>query len=185
MVAAIVNLEGKQVIGWYGAGVYHPSTGNSSLVKSNGAGLNNIIGRAELVASIAAAPTHDHTHIATDSLTLLHQIRKQMLYPKKHRHHVQGDILRILSNTIRNSQSHIFLYTSKLKSHAQAGIAGNECADDALLAKNQACHSNCLPAETTIRIAGPGGNPFFDTTWLALKIINQQGSSTGAPPCAC
>ena len=49
-----------------------------------------------------------------------------MLYPEKHhRHHVHGDILKILSNTIRNSQSHIFLY--KFKFHA--GIAGNECAD--------------------------------------------------------
>jgi hypothetical protein len=144
------------------------------LVEPNGAGLTNTIGRAEL-AAIAAALTHDHTHIATDSLTSLHRIRKQMLYPEKHRHYVQGVILRILSNTIPNSQSHIFLY--KVKSHA--GIAGNECADT--LAKYQACHSSSLPAETTIRITGPGGNPFFDTTWLALEEVNQQGTSTEAP----
>jgi hypothetical protein len=81
--------EGKQAIG---TGVYHPSTGNSSLVEPNGAGLNNTIGRAEL-AAIAAALTHDHTHIATDSLTSLHQIRKQMLYPEKHRHHVQFSLI--------------------------------------------------------------------------------------------
>jgi len=80
--------EGKTVIG---AGVYHPSLGNSHLVEPNGAGINNTIGRAEL-AAIAAAITHDHTQIATDSLTSLHQIRKQLLYPEKHRHHVQGDL---------------------------------------------------------------------------------------------
>jgi len=93
------------------------------------------------------------SHIATDSLTSLHQIRKQLLYPEKHRHHVQGGILKILSITIRNSQSHIFFY--KLKSHT--GSAGNECAD--ALTKHQACHGNSLPAVTTIRTAGPGGNP--------------------------
>jgi hypothetical protein len=97
-----------------------------------------------------------------------------MLYPEKHRHQAQGDILKILSNTICNSQSHIFLY--KVKSHA--GIAGNECAD--ALAKYQACHSNSLPADTAIRTAGPGDNPFLDTTWLAFEEVNQQGSSTEA-----
>jgi len=81
MVAAI-SRGGKTSIG---AGVYHPSLGNS--------GITNTIGRAEL-AAIAAANTHDHTHFATDSLTSLNQIRKQLLYPEKHRHHVQGDILK-------------------------------------------------------------------------------------------
>jgi len=46
-------------------------------------------------------------HIATDSLTSLHQIRKLLLYLEKHRNHVQGDILKVFFNTIRNSQSHI------------------------------------------------------------------------------
>jgi hypothetical protein len=59
------------------------------------------MGRAEL-AAIAAALIHDHTHIAKDSLTSLHQILKQVLYPEKHHHHVQGDIVNFLSNTIRN-----------------------------------------------------------------------------------
>ncbi len=164
--------EGKTFIG---AGVYHPSSGNSNLVEPNGAGITNTKRRAEL-AAIAAAITHDHIHVATDSLTSLHQIRKQLLYPEKHCHHVQGDIIKILSNFIHKSQSHIFLY--KVKSHA--GIAGNECAD--ALAKYQACHGDSLPAETTIRTAGPGGNPFFDISWLAVEeVINQQGSGTEAP----
>ncbi len=112
--------EGKTSVG---AGVYHPGSGNSSLVEPNGAGITNTIGRAEL-AAIAAAITHDHTHTATDSLISLHQIRKQLLCPEKNRHHVQGDLLKILSITIRNS-SHIFLYKAKF----HAVIAGNECAD--------------------------------------------------------
>jgi len=85
---------GKTVIG---AGVYHPSLGNSNLVEPNGAGITNIIGRADLAAT-AAAITHDHIHIAADSHTSLHQIRKQLFYPEKHRHRVQGDILKVLSN---------------------------------------------------------------------------------------
>ncbi len=99
-----------------GAGVYHPSSGNSNFVKPNGAGITNTMGRAELTAIAAAIIvmiTHDHIHIATGSLTSLHQIRKQLLYPEKH---VQGDILTILSSTIQNSQYHVFLY--KVKSHA-------------------------------------------------------------------
>ncbi len=88
MVAAISKK--KQ---FFGEGVYHPSLGNSNLVELNGAGITNTIGRAEL-AAIVAAITHDHTHIATDSLTSLHHIRKQLLYPEKHRHHFQGDLFK-------------------------------------------------------------------------------------------
>jgi len=142
------------------------------LVEPNDASTTNTIGRGEL-AAIAAAITHNRTYIATDSLTSLHQIRKQLLYPEKHRHHVQGEIL--IPKTICSLKSHIFLY--KAKSHA--GIARNECAD--ALAKHQACHGNSLPAEMTIRNAGPGGNPFFDISWLAVEEANQQGSDTEAP----
>jgi len=74
--------EGKTLIMAEG---YHPSSGNFNLVEPNGAGINNTIERAKLAAS-AAANTHDHIHIATDSLTSLQQIRKQLLYPEKHRH---------------------------------------------------------------------------------------------------
>jgi len=58
----------------------------------------------------------------------------------------------------------VFLCTVKF----HAGIAGNACTD--ALARYQACHGNSLLAETTIRTASPGGNPFFDITWLAVKL---------------
>jgi len=49
--------------------------------------------------------------------------------------------------------------------------------------KYQACHGNSLQAEITIQIVGPGGNPFFDISWLAVEQleVNQQGSDTEAP----
>jgi len=52
---------------------------------------------------------------------------------------------------------------------------------DTLSTEYQACHGNSLPAETTIHTAGPGGNPFFDTSWLAVEEVNQQESGTVAP----
>eukprot|EP00983_Pelagomonas_calceolata_P075533 1153057-Pelagomonas_calceolata.AAC.2 len=101
------------------------------LVEPNRAGITTTIGRDEL-AAIAAALTHEHTQVATDSLSSLHQLRKQILYPKKHRHQVQGDVLKTILNLACTSQGHIYFY--KVKSHA--GIAGNECADK--IAKYQA-----------------------------------------------
>ncbi len=70
----------------------------------------------------------------------------------------------ILSITLNPT---FFLY--EVKSHA--GIARNECAN--ALAKYQACHGNSLPAETIIRTAGPGGNPFSDISWSAAEEVNQ------------
>ncbi len=53
-----------------------------NLVEPNSAGITDTIGRAEL-AAIASAIFHDHIHIATDSITSLHQIRKLL----NHTHH--------------------------------------------------------------------------------------------------
>jgi len=47
-------------------------------------GITNTINRAEL-AAITAAILHGHSHIATDSLSSLHQIREHLLY-----HELQG-----------------------------------------------------------------------------------------------
>eukprot|EP00983_Pelagomonas_calceolata_P004844 158263-Pelagomonas_calceolata.AAC.1 len=67
-----------------------------NLVEPYGAGITNTIGRSQL-AAIGATLTHDYTHIATDSFSSLHQLRKQILYPEKHRHHLQGDVLKRIS----------------------------------------------------------------------------------------
>eukprot|EP00983_Pelagomonas_calceolata_P001501 50288-Pelagomonas_calceolata.AAC.1 len=63
-----------------GAGVYCPLTDSRSFVEPDGAGVTNTICRAKL-AAIAAAITHSYAHIASDCLTSLHQIRKQLIYP--------------------------------------------------------------------------------------------------------
>jgi len=76
------------------AGTYHPATSPPSFVEPNGMGITNSINRTEL-AAITAAILHCHSHIATDSLSSLHLIRKHLLYPELHRHHVQGVILKI------------------------------------------------------------------------------------------
>ncbi len=79
--------QGKQVTG---AGTYHPATSTPRFVEPNGMGITSTINRAE-PAAITAAILHGHSHIATDSLSSLHQIRKHLLYPELHRHHIQGD----------------------------------------------------------------------------------------------
>eukprot|EP00983_Pelagomonas_calceolata_P023279 733540-Pelagomonas_calceolata.AAC.1 len=107
--------------------------------------------------------TNTHIHVATDSLSSLHRLRKRVLYPEKHRHHVQGDVSKTISNLARTSQGHIFFY--KVKSHA--GIAGNECAET--IAKYQATFKDYNLTGTGISSAGPGGNPFYNVAWLARK----------------
>jgi len=118
-------------------------------------GITNTIGRAELAAVIAAI-LHGHSYIVIDSLSSLHQIRNHLLYPELHHHHLQGDTLKILKQTICNSPNPVHLF--KVKSHA--GIAGNECAD--AVAKYQATQVDTSHADTGKPCAGIGGNPFHD-----------------------
>jgi hypothetical protein len=65
--------EGQDI----GSGVYHPHLNISHYVNPRGAGITNTISRAEL-AAIAAAIIHGYSHIATDSLTSIHQIKTQL-----------------------------------------------------------------------------------------------------------
>ena len=89
-----------------------------------GVGITNIILHAELAAA-AAAIIHGYSHIATGSLTSMHQIKKQLSHPNLHRHHIQGDFLQCISKATHQSLSPI--HFSNVKSHA--GILGNEYAD--------------------------------------------------------
>jgi len=98
-----------------GSGVYHPHFNVSHYVNPKGMGITNTISRAEL-AAIAAAVIHGYSHIATDSLTSLHQFKKQLSHPNLHRHHIQGDVLQSIAKAIRQSPSPIHFF--KVKSHA-------------------------------------------------------------------
>ena len=123
-------------------------------------GITNIIPHAELAAT-AAAIIHGYSHIATDSLTSLHQNKKQLSHPNLHRHHIQGDILQSIAKAIRQSPSPIHFF--KVKSHA--GITNNEHAD--VLAKKSATTLSDIAA-------GPDGNPFYNIHWLAKEGIENQ-----------
>jgi hypothetical protein len=74
-----------------------------------GMGITNTISRAEL-AAISAAVIHGYSHIATDSLESLHQIKKQLSHPNLHRHHIQGDVLQSIAKAIRQSPSPIYVF---------------------------------------------------------------------------
>jgi len=143
-----------------GADTYHPATSTPSFVEPCSMGFTNTINRAEL-AAITAAILHGHSHIATDSLSSLHQIRKHLLYHELHRHHAQRDIWKILMQIIHNSSNPVHQF--KVKS--RAGIAGNECAD--VVAKYQATQIDANLAETGMPCAGIKGNPFHDIIWVA------------------
>jgi len=145
-----------------GAGTYHPATSTPSCVEPISMSITSTINRAEL-AAITAAILHRHSRFATDSLSSLHQIRKYLLYPELHRHHVQGDIFKILMQVIRNSPNPVHLF--EVKSHA--GIAGNECADT--VAKYQATQVDANLPDTGTPCAGINGNPFHNITWLAYE----------------
>eukprot|EP00983_Pelagomonas_calceolata_P080470 1155152-Pelagomonas_calceolata.AAC.1 len=92
-----------------GARVYHPDNDSPNYVQQNGARITNTIVRAVL-AAITAAILQGHSHITTDSLSSLLQIRKQMLYPELYLQHVQGHILKIIILLVRNSPTPIYLY---------------------------------------------------------------------------
>ena len=89
----------------------HPHLNVSHYVNPKGMGITNTISHAEL-AAIAAAVIHGYLHIATDRLTSLHHIKKQLSHPDLHRHHIQGDVLNPLLN---QSANHHRLSTSSKK----------------------------------------------------------------------
>jgi hypothetical protein len=80
-------------------------------VNPRGVGITNTISRAEL-AAIAAASIHGYPHIATESLTSMHQIKKQLPHPNLHRCHIQGDVLlQSIAKAIHQSPSPFHFYS--------------------------------------------------------------------------
>eukprot|EP00983_Pelagomonas_calceolata_P038861 1136947-Pelagomonas_calceolata.AAC.1 len=126
---------------------------SKNLVEPNGAGITNTIGRAEL-AAIATAIAHEHTHChGQPQLTSPTQKANPVYqyidtYPEKHRHHVQGDVLKTISNLTHTTAKY------------QASI-------DDILEKNNNLISQLT--NTSVPSAGPGGNPFYNIAWLAQE----------------
>ena len=149
--------------------MYHPHLNVPHYVNPKGIGITNTISRAQL-ADIAAAVIHSYSHIATDNLTALHQIKKKLSHPNLHRHHIQGYVLQSIAKVIRQSPSPIHFFI--VKSHA--GIIGNEHADD--LAKKSATTDSDF-ADTCIKTAGPEGNPFYNIHWLAKEDIEKPNTN--------
>jgi len=121
----------------------------------------------ELNWLLSQPPFFTATHILPVTASLLHLIRKHLLYTELHRHHEQGAFLRVLKQItlqiIRNSPNPVQLF--KVKSHA--GIAGYECAD--AVAKYQATQVDATLADRGMPCAGIDGNPFYDITWPASE----------------
>ena len=139
--------------------VGHPCLNVSHYVNPRGVGVTNTISHAELAAK-AAAFIHGCSHITTNSLTSMHQIKKQLSHPNLHRHHIQGDVLQSIAKAIH--QSPLPIHFHKVKSHA--GILGNDYAD-ALARESITTYSNVTV--TSIKAAGPEENPFYNIYWLA------------------
>ena len=87
-----------------------------------GVGITNIILHAELAAA-AAAIIHGYSHIATDILTSMHQIKKQLSHPNLHRHHIQEDVLQSIAKT---STSHHCPFVSTDSNEKRKIYAGSE-----------------------------------------------------------
>eukprot|EP00983_Pelagomonas_calceolata_P046376 1140131-Pelagomonas_calceolata.AAC.2 len=153
-----------------GAGVCPPVPDTPNYVQPNEAGITNAIARAESTA-IAAAILQGHSHIATDSLSSLHQLIQ--ICKQECKHSTQSSTL------VRNSPTPIYLY--KVKSHV--GIAGNKCAG--AIAKHQAIESTDTPAllaDTTSPRVNFEGNPFHETTRIAFEGAARTHASESERP---
>jgi len=87
--------------------VYHTCLNVTHHVNPRGVGITNTISRVEL-AAVAAAIIHGYSHIATYSLTSMHQITKQLSHPNLHRHRIQGDVLQSIAKAIHQSPLPIY-----------------------------------------------------------------------------
>ena len=114
-----------------GAGVYIPAKEGTEERKipinpqSSQSRHEDTINRAELVG-ILTALQEGATAIATDSLTSMFQIGKQLHRPQEHEGHKHQCLLQAIVHLIKGSTEPIHLY----KVPAHVGIVGNEHADE-------------------------------------------------------
>jgi ribonuclease HI len=114
-----------------GSGVYMPATRDREERKlyvnprSKGEGNENTINRAELVG-ILYAIQEGSIHIATDSLTSMFQVRKQLLRPQELEGHKHQDLIKAIVALTRSSPEIVHLH----KVTAHQGVVGNEQADE-------------------------------------------------------
>jgi ribonuclease HI len=106
-----------------GAGTYCPATDKEVLIDMRGAPEPNI-NIAELVG-IQQALQQGATLLATDSLTSMYQIHRQLHRPQDHQYHRHRTMLEETVKTITKSDVPITIL--KVKSHT--GVVGNELAD--------------------------------------------------------
>jgi hypothetical protein len=86
-----------------GSGVYYLCLKVSHYVNPRGVSMyhkHHLTCRAAELAAIAAAIIHSYSHIATDSLNSMHQIKKQPSHPNLHHPQIQGDVLRSIAKGI-------------------------------------------------------------------------------------
>eukprot|EP00983_Pelagomonas_calceolata_P077359 1153823-Pelagomonas_calceolata.AAC.3 len=109
---------------------------------------------------MAAAFSHEYTHIATDCLSSLHQLKKQILYPEKHRQHL-------------GVNAQIRLLREGKGREGKGYIAAPACGGSLAEAK-RACNQ-------TIANAVPGGIPFYNIAWLAREEARPTTSELSSP----
>lgn len=114
-----------------GAGVYIPEKEGREEQRipinprSSQGNHEDTINRAELVG-ILIALQEGAKDIATDSLTSMHQIRKQLLRPQDQEGHKHQSLIQAIVDLIKPSREPIHLH----KVPAHVGVIGNELADE-------------------------------------------------------
>jgi ribonuclease HI len=106
-----------------GAGVYCPAE-DTRVVLDMRALPDPSINAAEL-AAIHHAIQQGAKEIATDSLTSMYQLHRQLHRPQDHQYHQHRRLLEHIVNDIKQSEQPIHIF--KVKSHT--GVIGNEVAD--------------------------------------------------------
>ena len=160
-----------------GSGVYIPEQQSKEERKlyinprSFGEGNENMINRAELVGILFALQEGSH-HIATDSMTSMHQIRKQLLRPQELEGHKHHDLIKAIDACIQSSSEPIHLY----KVPAHQGVVGNEHAGE--IAK--AAAKGTSPAAETHHYDRPS-NSRTQIYWPVEASRNHNRSHRGVP----